>query len=1248
MFVKIPATTAVTIKPYMLQPLLINGGEYSYLSSFRSNSMTALGYGNLTSPFYPDNTFYVSGAANVLDTPLDFLKHDSTFLLAQSETFTTAEEAYVGAQPTAAELETMETNYATVDPTLVSSDRYYTGLARGGATMLEMGSHISDTDIDTFLARFDDGDQRNSTWRSIFNDWTFALNYNNHFLEKSGGYGVCGGVGTDFDVTLVATEAPVDDTATEITVDAASAQTFLDTFAPYLTLPLADTFAANTMYWTSTAVLTSHNVEKVTVTRVRGRGDATDAIIVEVTRDSPEDHASLGWTDPRMFASYPPPEWTCGDDNYNSNDGCHCGCGALDPDCLFGNDEASTIGCDVGYKCSTTGTCVPAAGPNSEMFLSEPCRPYAPPGTEVLHFGGRFDDHVVPLFTSPAFRETTCEDDALVNREPSMVYSTAYCNVPLSMTVNAVDQAGALCDPSCALSGDLCVQGQLPSYSPVWDYTAIDPDARVLRAMPEIPSSTAITRLKGTMPVTAWRKQSICITPPTAGIGSFPLFDGLMYGHFIPGQLSYGAVISEKTDHGGESDMPMDWITVEIPPVTGVTPRSQYVEMKFTGFETEALSYPGVASPIIRLFIVRNVEYEMKTPSYTAAEAYMGSVLGLGIVSSDIKLSMNKDTMQTSMAPAAVHFTSGAIQAFLLEPPAAYGRSSTEYFSKDCYCRNGAGAQYPPACQSPTMMNPGDIYGDAGGANTAAWCKRSAVSVYTVEPWTNPPTVADLVNAATPPAFSLDTSGDFNGISTTIRSGDQVYSIVSHSDGGVRVRSYVTLTAEQTYPQTPATDRWKADPPAPFSFKADYLMYSYPDGDVASSALLCPAGVGSGDGLWREGDLGCSFTPYSAADIEATCGASESRFSASGPALLPSTADLSLNHTIPFTNARVDPAAGGVVMVDRSYTFSFMVAGHDVANERSFHAVDEDAVTSSGRTSRFTISRDTLGMSSTACNGTYSEYGQYADITDDLPAGYPTLGIDLKLAVDRDATEDLLDRIGYNPTGWGDLDATQYVHLTSVGVIGRILRRGALAKVAGTPSTSIPLDLDAVLGDTDQGMLQLRPGVEYYFNVKVRVVPTFTVGMFGGEDIDGWDVSVTSSEVTTVALLPENAAECRVHLVITADADAKQLFSRISYGVADFVASVGSGFAIMGAGVTVFEIYLAIKEGALDTLGGAFNRIKKCGRRRPDRIEALDLDLDLEDGVDSDGSTTTPEDQLHRMQTVDVIYPMSGGEMVME
>jgi hypothetical protein len=60
--------------------------------------------------------------------------------------------------------------------------------------------------------------------------------------------------------------------------------------------------------------------------------------------------------------------WSCPLSNYDTRDGCHCGCGSQDPDCLVAGQ--SLVGCTSGQFCDEDGVCQtppPSSLPESQL-----------------------------------------------------------------------------------------------------------------------------------------------------------------------------------------------------------------------------------------------------------------------------------------------------------------------------------------------------------------------------------------------------------------------------------------------------------------------------------------------------------------------------------------------------------------------------------------------------------------------------------------------------------------------------------------------------------------------------------------------------------------------------------------------------------------------------------------------------------------------------------------------------------------
>jgi len=71
--------------------------------------------------------------------------------------------------------------------------------------------------------------------------------------------------------------------------------------------------------------------------------------------DDANDAPGDGCANCRLTVPY---AWTCSPGYYNANDGCDCGCGALDPDCA----DASVASCDY---CTDSGSCGAGICPGS-------------------------------------------------------------------------------------------------------------------------------------------------------------------------------------------------------------------------------------------------------------------------------------------------------------------------------------------------------------------------------------------------------------------------------------------------------------------------------------------------------------------------------------------------------------------------------------------------------------------------------------------------------------------------------------------------------------------------------------------------------------------------------------------------------------------------------------------------------------------------------------------------------------------
>jgi hypothetical protein len=143
-------------------------------------------------------------------------------------------------------------------------------------------------------------------------------------------------------------------------------------------------------------VSTSEDQEQMWVTGIT-KDVATGKIKLFVDRGENEEPKDLRWHDPSkpftcsetFFPRFAPPKWSCDPNYYWNQDGCHCDCGAYDPDCCI-SLGADTFNCRAGEECSRAGTCVfevvdllddkKEADVPFSGYISEPC--------ELLSFTG--------------------------------------------------------------------------------------------------------------------------------------------------------------------------------------------------------------------------------------------------------------------------------------------------------------------------------------------------------------------------------------------------------------------------------------------------------------------------------------------------------------------------------------------------------------------------------------------------------------------------------------------------------------------------------------------------------------------------------------------------------------------------------------------------------------------------------------------------------------------------------------------
>eukprot|EP00898_Chlorokybus_atmophyticus_P008671 jgi/Chlat1/8805/Chrsp90S08119 len=167
---------------------------------------------------------------------------------------------------------------------------------------------------------------------------------------------------------------------------------------------------------------------------VIGINATVNAVAIKVERPNPIDFKSaVDGSTATSYSTEPPSGWVCKAAWYNSgasrdNDGCHCGCGAWDPDCAASG--VAVYGCYSGQVCSSSGNCTnPLVYKNlqntvkpwtaSSIAVSEPCEQFLLPGeTTVKGFVGSLDAYAgTQMVNAVSGSCTPCPGDVLKNKD---------------------------------------------------------------------------------------------------------------------------------------------------------------------------------------------------------------------------------------------------------------------------------------------------------------------------------------------------------------------------------------------------------------------------------------------------------------------------------------------------------------------------------------------------------------------------------------------------------------------------------------------------------------------------------------------------------------------------------------------------------------------------------------------------------------------------------------------------------------
>ncbi len=162
-----------------------------------------------------------------------------------------------------------------------------------------------------------------------------------------------------------------------------------------------------------------------------------------------------------------PAGWTCNPDWYGSGDGCHCGCGALDPDCT----DVTADACDVcsGPGSCGVGSCPSVIAPNNNAICTGPAC-----GNNIIEAGEVCDG---TNLNNESCQSLGFHGGTLACLADCSGFDTSGCfNVPAEWRCNNAFYGDGICDCGCGALDPDCADETDASceYCNMWGSCGVD------------------------------------------------------------------------------------------------------------------------------------------------------------------------------------------------------------------------------------------------------------------------------------------------------------------------------------------------------------------------------------------------------------------------------------------------------------------------------------------------------------------------------------------------------------------------------------------------------------------------------------------------------------------------------------------------------------------------------------------------------------------------------------------------------
>jgi hypothetical protein len=860
------------------------------------------------------------------------------------------------------------------------------------------------------------------------------------------------------------------------------------------------------------------------------------------------------------YPQFAPDEWTCDPTLYWNNDGCHCDCGAYDPDCCL-QLSSDTFNCKPGETCSLKGFCVSSKIDNYlETWVSEGC--------ENIYYAGEAA-LVGYVGTEGGFTVDTdgicqpCMDDQFYDGSAQLTFESQFvCEIETTGYISGqlnYAVAARLSDPFV----EILVYAETTPFPEknfpylvkvadtfgleevlyVLNATTIKPDFQMLKL------TSSLKQRPSQRFVSYSRLFSACVSDSTTVVVQQHPLDSTFENHYFSADGPYTVRIADRevivadaseVVHGGyqvlklqsKIDFEFGFITTLIKPAKRGDSLI-YVEPFEWWFDAQA----------------KNLTFPSRFP--LTVRGPPGEYVGIELVYAIGYLQPNWTCDPNFYnADDGCDCNCGILDPDCLFPsPASYSGkvfdSSLECFLDSSKCDSCNYCGYPDAKCTNTPPTETSLISPDESENMQV--------IYLSSPLKFNHQVGYKVETPIPiPSDPKDGFEDFESESSS------VYDVYSWIAIKRLADTNEYLPSERYLAHTPEL----TDSPDPL--EVEIAMFQIPDRNTFETVKLCP-GVNEleseispifdthGWDRWRVNDniniRDCKMNKFDANTCAATTDElPKDQFNVKCLKAMPPTHHFEYTTRVPVNNKWIWDDAGAslsnlpeyLIDVNHIYRFGYDNDVNSVEDEFATNAAPGGDMDSNGFLHQFFGEINNRGL---GANGNL------------YPANVPYLSNTITFTLSDTAVDDIAK---YDPIGYP----------TKKSEIKKLLQK--------MPEMIIEFDFDQLGGSSELQYVPLEPGFAYFLTAEVAFEPIYTQGLlgsFGDPVMESWNFRVITTSVSKVELDWFSRQNCEVRYTVKISPETTQIIVAYVTDLKSFIDSLGSAAGIVGAGVFLVSLY---------------------------------------------------------------------------